>query len=112
MAQVIFIHDGDSIDHIPVADVAAGDLVVQGELVGVAKLDIKAGKLGALAVGGVFDFPVEEIPGWSVGQRAYWEPGDQWAVTGDGGGANKLIGKVVLVDSRPGSPHVRVRLNQ
>lgn len=112
MAQVIFIHDGGSIDHIPVADVAAGDVVVQGELVGVAKLDIKAGKLGALAVVGVFDFPVEEIPGWSVGQLAYWDASDQKAVTGTGGGANKLIGKTVLVDSRPGSPHVRVRLSQ
>ena len=25
---------------------------------------------------------------------------------------NKLLGKTVLVDSRPGSPHVRVRLSQ
>jgi predicted RecA/RadA family phage recombinase len=112
MAQAVFVHEGCSIDFTPAADVAAGDVVVQGDLVGVAKLDIKANKLGALAVEGVFDFPVEEIPGWSVGQLAYWNASDQWADTGDSGGVNKLLGKVVLVDSRPGSPHVRVRLSQ
>ncbi|MDR1591110.1 MAG: DUF2190 family protein [Puniceicoccales bacterium] len=31
---------GESIDHTPVADVAAGDVVVIGNIVGVAKLDI------------------------------------------------------------------------
>jgi predicted RecA/RadA family phage recombinase len=110
MAQVIFIHDGDTIDHIPTADVAAGDVVVQGELVGVAKLDIKAGKLGALAVVGVFDFPVTSLTGWSVGALAYWDAAGQVATETET--ENTLLGKVVLVDSRPGSPHVRVRLSQ
>jgi predicted RecA/RadA family phage recombinase len=110
MAQVIFIHDGGTIDHIPVADVAAGDVVVQGELVGVAKLDIKAGKLGALAVVGVFDFPVDDVSEWNVGDLAYWDPGDGFATKTATG--HKLLGKTVLVDSRPGSPHVRVRLSQ
>jgi predicted RecA/RadA family phage recombinase len=39
-----FIQDGKSIDYIP------SGVVVQGELVGVAKLDIAAGQLGALPV--------------------------------------------------------------
>jgi predicted RecA/RadA family phage recombinase len=112
MAQVIFIHDGGTIDHIPVADVAAGDVVVQGELVGVAKLDIKAGKLGALAVVGVFDFPVEDVGAWGVGQLAYWNTADKWAVSDNGGGSNKLLGKVIAIDPRPGSSYVRVRLSQ
>jgi predicted RecA/RadA family phage recombinase len=110
MAQVIFIHDDGSIDHIPVADVAAGDVVVQGELVGVAKLDIKAGKLGALAVVGVFDFPVAALTGWAVGDLAYWD--NTAKVATETASGNKLLGKTVLVDSRPGSPHVRVRLSQ
>jgi predicted RecA/RadA family phage recombinase len=85
MSQVIFIHDGDTIDYIPAADVAAGDVVVQGELVGIAKQPIKAGHLGALAVTGVFDFPVEEIADWTVGQLAYWLPAEGWAVMGSNG---------------------------
>ena len=50
-----YVQRGDSIDYIPEADVAAGDIVKVGSLVGVAKLDIKAGELGALAVVGVYE---------------------------------------------------------
>jgi predicted RecA/RadA family phage recombinase len=110
MSQVIFNHDGDTIDHIPTADVAAGAVVVQGELVGVAKQPIKAGKLGALSVVGVFDFPVTSLTGWAVGDLAYWDNTNKVATKTQTG--NKLLGKAVLVDSRPGSPYVRVRLSQ
>ena len=46
MPQASFIHEGASIDYTPGANVAAGDVVVQGDLVGVAKLDILSGRLG------------------------------------------------------------------
>ena len=57
MATATFVHDGKSIDYTPGSDVAAGDVVVQGELVGVARTPIAASALGSLAVTGVFDFP-------------------------------------------------------
>ena len=57
MATATFVHDGKSIDYTPGADVSAGDVVVQNDLVGIAKLDIASGALGALAVTGVFDVP-------------------------------------------------------
>ena len=51
-----YVQRGDAIDYTPMEDVAAGDVVVlSGKLVGVAKLDIKAGELGALAVVGVYE---------------------------------------------------------
>ena len=50
-----YIQRGESIDHTPEEDVAARDIVKLGGLVGVAKLDIKAGELGALAVVGVYE---------------------------------------------------------
>jgi len=53
--SAIFKHEGKCIDFVPAADVVAGDVVVQADLVAVAKLDIKAGTLGSLAVEGVFD---------------------------------------------------------
>ena len=34
-----FIHDGSSIDYTPGANVTAGDVVVQGNLLAIAKLD-------------------------------------------------------------------------
>ena len=50
-----YIQRGESIDYTPAADVAAGDIVKIGRIVGIAKLDIKAGELGALAVVGVYE---------------------------------------------------------
>ena len=50
-----YVQRGEAIDYTPTADVAAGDVVAVGKLVGVAKLDIKAGELGALAVVGVYE---------------------------------------------------------
>ena len=50
-----YVQRGESIDFTPTADVAAGDIVKLGNLVGVAKLDIKAGELGALALCGVYE---------------------------------------------------------
>ena len=50
-----YVQRGESIDYIPESDVAAGDIIKVGSLVGVAKLDIKAGELGALALVGVYE---------------------------------------------------------
>ena len=78
MATAQFIHEGKSIDHTPAADVSAGDVVVQGELVGIAKLDIAAEALGALAVTGVFDLPKADGEGTAltVGTAVYWDAAD------------------------------------
>jgi predicted RecA/RadA family phage recombinase len=40
MATAQFIHDGEQIDYTPGSAVAAGAVVVQGELIGIAKVDI------------------------------------------------------------------------
>ena len=50
-----YIQRGDSIDYTSTSDIAAGDIVKVGSLVGVAKLDIKAGELGTLALVGVYE---------------------------------------------------------
>ena len=57
MSAAEFVHDGAAIDHTPDADLASGEIVVQGELVGITKRDIKANMLGSIAVEGVFDVP-------------------------------------------------------
>lgn len=48
--KAIFIYEGKSIDYVPAADVAAGDVVVIGDIVGVAQFDIPKGTLGAVAL--------------------------------------------------------------
>jgi predicted RecA/RadA family phage recombinase len=111
MAQAIFRHDGTSIDHTPGADVAAGDVIVQGELVGVAKLDIKANTLGALAVAGVFDFAKATGGGTAItaGANVYWDDTNNVATTTASG--NKLIGKCVKA-AADADATVRARMMQ
>ena len=113
MATVMFRQAGDSIDFTPGADVAAGDVVVQGDLVSVAKLDIKTSQLGALAVVGVFDFPKATGAATAIaaGAKVYWDEADQQAKEDDETGANKLIGKTVAAVGDDDAT-VRVRLSQ
>jgi len=112
MANVKFVQAGDSIDYTPGSDVSAGDVVVQGDLVGVAKLDIAANTLGSLAVAGVFDFPKASGDGGiSAGAKVYWDDASDVATASDGGGANKLIGKAVAAAGDTDTT-VRVRMSQ
>ena len=113
MATAQFLHDGKSIDYTPGADVTAGDVVVQGDLIGVVKLDIAADILGALAVEGVFDFPKVTGGGSAIatGALVYWDVADSEAKTDDELGANKLIGKTVAAAGDDDAT-VRVRLSQ
>jgi len=113
MALAQFVHDGRAVDYRPGSDVTAGDVVVQGDLVGIAKLDIASGALGALAVEGVFDVAKEAGGGvtFAVGAPAYWDAANEVAVASDSEGANKLLGKAVLA-AGDNDATVRVRLTQ
>jgi len=113
MATAIFVHDGKSIDYTPGADVSAGDVVVQNDLVGIAKLDIASGILGALAVTGVFDVPKTAGVGEAIGAGAkvYWDVADGVAKEDAEAGANKYLGKTVAAAGDDDTT-VRVRLEQ
>ena len=108
-----FVHEGESIDYTPGADVLTGAVVVQTDLVGVAQGPIKANQLGSLAVSGVFDFPkaLGVGSGMPAGSNAYWDAAAQNATKNAAAGANKLIGKTVktTVDA---DTTVRIRLLQ
>jgi len=108
-----FIQNGNSIDYTPGADVSAGDVVVQGDLVGITKLDIASGALGALAVTGVFDVPKTTGVGEAIaaGAKVYWDEAESVAKTDDEAGANKYLGKTVLAVGDDDTT-VRVRLEQ
>lgn len=93
----VFRQEGNAIDYIPAADVAAGDVVVLGQLIGVAKLDIAANSLGALALVGVFTFPKTAGVGTAIapGAKLYWDVAEQVAKEDDEAGANAYLGKAV-----------------
>jgi predicted RecA/RadA family phage recombinase len=53
--QARYVQRGETIDYTPTADTLAGTVVVIGQIVGVTKLDLKAGEFGGLATVGVFE---------------------------------------------------------
>ena len=109
----IFKQRGDAINHVPTSDVSAGDVVVQEDLIGIAKLDIKANTLGALALTGVFAVPKATGTGEAIatGAKVYWDAGNLLATTDDASGANKLLGKSILAASDDDQT-VQARLSQ
>ncbi|HNO80629.1 MAG TPA: DUF2190 family protein [Phycisphaerae bacterium] len=113
MATATYVQHGDAIDYTPGADVAAGDVIVQGELIGIAKTAIAANLIGAIAVSGVFDVPKATGASTAItaGANVYWDAGNSLATTDDDTGNNKLLGKTVLA-AADGDATVRIRMNQ
>jgi len=70
-----FVQDGDSIDYTPTSDVSAGDVVVLIDMLAIAKMDIPANTLGALATKGVFEVPKKTgvDTTWPFGLQLYWD---------------------------------------
>ncbi len=72
MAKATFIQDGNSVDYTPGSAVAAGDVIVQGTLVAVARTPIAANVLGSLAVRGIFDVAKAAVI-FTAGAAVYWD---------------------------------------
>ena len=109
MPQATFIHEGHYIDHTPAGALASGDVVVQGDLVGVTVRPLAAGELGSLAVDGIFDFNKNIGVAFTVGTILYWDDTTNVVTTTSAG--NKLIGKVVRA-AVSADTVVRIRLSQ
>lgn len=110
MAQATYIQPGARIDYTPAAAVTAGDIVIQNaEFAGIASADIAAGRLGALAVEGVFDVAkqVGVFTTFEVGDNVYWDDLNERAVTI--GGGNAYLGKCIRPAANNDSS-VRVKL--
>lgn len=52
-----YVQKGEVIDHTPGSDVSAGDVLVIGNLIGVAHTDIASGEVGAVGISGVYELP-------------------------------------------------------
>jgi predicted RecA/RadA family phage recombinase len=109
--QAAFVQAGESIDYTPVSAVKAGQVVVQGSMIGVAKTPIAANTLGALAVGGVFEFPKATGTGKAIaaGKKVYWDATNKQATETSSG--NTFLGKTVAAVGDSDAT-VRVRLSQ
>ena len=109
MPQATYVQDGWAIDYTPGSAVAAGDVVVQGDLVGVVKRPLAANEPGALDVEGTYDFTKATNVAYTVGTILYWDDTNNLVTTTATG--NKQIGKVVRAAATTDTT-VRVRLSQ
>lgn len=111
MAASNYVQDGKSIDYTPSGAVTAGDVIVQGDLVGVALRSIAANTLGALAIEGVFDFPKSDDSdsAIAVGAKMYWDDSTDVATATAGG--NKRLGTCIKAAAADDTT-VRVKMIQ
>lgn len=82
-------------EYTPGSDVAAGDVVVIDEIVGIAHRDIDADTLGTLYInGGVYK--VKGDAAITQGSRVYWvDSSNKCSESAGSGGANKAFGVAV-----------------
>ncbi len=94
MATATFTQDGSSINYTPETAVAAGDVVVIGDLLGIARTAIPAGQLGSLAIEGVFRVPKATGASTAIaaGAKVYWDATNEVATETATG--NKRLGTV------------------
>ena len=85
------------VNHVAASDIDGGDLVVQGDLVGIAASDIASGGTGRIWVMGIFNIVKATGAGTAIsaGAKVYWDATNKFGTDSDGAGANKLIGKAV-----------------
>jgi predicted RecA/RadA family phage recombinase len=98
MTDAILRQDGERIDYTPGADVSAGDVVVQGDLLAIASVDISANTLGSLALEGIFEMPKDTGGGSAIaaGKAVYWDATNSVVTEDPDDGNNKRIGSTVL----------------
>ena len=96
------------LDYTPSSAVAAGDVVVLGDLVTVAPRAIAANALGAVAIEGVFTLP-KASGAISQGVIVYWDATNSNITTT--AGSNKRAGKAAYAQAS-GDTTVKVLLNQ
>jgi len=106
-AQLIRL--GLRINYTAPSDIDYGDVVVQGDLVGIATRDIKSGEVGRIALAGLFGIVKDTGVGTAInaGTKVYWDDTSKFATANDGGGLNKILG-VSTRDAQDGDRFVRV----
>lgn len=102
-----YLQNGLAIDYVPATDIEAGDVIVLGTHIGIAKLDIPANTLGTLATTGVFEVP-KDSGAISAGISVYWDPEDQ-CVTATSSATTVPFG-VAIADASASATVARVLL--
>ena len=106
-----YIQRGESIDFVPTADVAAGDILKLSKLIGIAKLDIKTGELGSLALVGVYEITKVGLAEFAQGALVAYDFENGFATTAEISPDSTPIGHAVSAAGRSDTT-VLVRIEQ
>lgn len=94
-----YIQPGDSITVPAPADVKSGDLVVVGDLFGVAQFSAASGDPVEISTKGVFALPKVSAQAWAVGAKVYYVAADKNLSTAASG--NTFIGHATEAATNP-----------
>lgn len=78
-----FVQEGNVLDYTPGADVAAGDIVDLGGMIGIAPYDIAANETGSVTIEGVVEAPRVAATPFIQGAFCYWDGTEVTAVATD-----------------------------
>lgn len=90
-----FVQNGKQLDVIASAAYTSGQLVIEGNLVGVAVADIASGEVGAISTEGVFALAKESAAALIQGDVAYYDAATKKL---DATNTNPAVGHVVAVN--------------
>lgn len=84
---------GDALEFTAGADIASGDVVAVGNLIGIAAGDVANGGEGIMNLTGVYGVPKVGSQAWGIGDPVYWN-GTAATKTA---GTNKFMGNAAAV---------------
>ncbi|VDC31416.1 DUF2190 family protein [Pseudogemmobacter humi] len=96
-----YIMPGEHLTITAAAPITSGQLVVVGDIVGVAQGDAEIGDDVVIVRRGIFELPKTSAQAWTVGAKVYWDAGNSLVTTTASG--NKLIGAAAGVAANPSS---------
>lgn len=102
-----FVQRGEAVDFVPTRNVEAGEILRFGGLLGIVKIPVKSGELGALHLGGIFDV-VKTAEAIAAGSRVFWSEAASAATSESLG--NAFLG-VAACHSQASAAKVRIILN-
>ncbi|MCO7725791.1 DUF2190 family protein [Brucella intermedia] len=104
-----FIQPGVNLTLPAPAAIVSGEVVVIGDLHGVAAGDAESGSDFDLVTEGVFDLPKVSTDAFAIGDSVYYDATAKLVTSDDGEGDNALIGVAVTTAASP-SGAVNVKL--
>lgn len=102
-----FVQRGEAVDFVPSRNIGAGEILRFGVLLGVVKIPVKAGELGALSLSGIFDVE-KSADAIAAGSRVFWNEAEKQATPDTPG--NMFLG-VAAAHSPTSAAKVRIILN-